>query len=89
MEPDLSLLTPFTKMMTTRNVGAIDRLIRFLPTPLVAYLVYTGILSGLLAWTLGIMAAMLLITTLTGSCSIYYFCGFSTCPISGRTKDPQ
>lgn len=76
-------------MMTTRNVGTIDRLIRFLPTPLIAYFVYTGVLSGLLAWTLGIVAAMLLITTLTGSCSFYYFLGFSTCPISGKTKGPK
>jgi len=74
------------KMLTTRNVGTVDRLLRLLPTPVVAYLIHQGQLTGVAAWALGAVAAMLLVTTITGSCSIYYLLGFSTCPISGKRR---
>lgn len=41
-------------------------------------------LSGWFAVLLGLIAVMLLPTSLTGACSIYYALGWSTCPISGR-----
>ena len=75
-----------TKMLTTRNVGTFDRLLRLLPTPVAAHLIYQGHLQGVAAWALGFIAAMLLVTTIMGSCSIYYMLGFSTCPISGKPR---
>lgn len=74
------------KMLTTRNVGSLDRLLRLLPTPVVALLINQGQLQGVGAWVLGVIAAMLLVTTLTGSCSIYYMLGLSTCPISDKPR---
>ncbi|MBL0726610.1 DUF2892 domain-containing protein [Piscinibacter sp. HJYY11] len=75
-----------SRMMTTRNVGTLDRFARALPSVAVASFVYTGQLQGAAAWVLGIISAMLLVTSLTGSCSIYYLLGFSTCPISGKPR---
>jgi hypothetical protein len=73
-------------MFTTRNVGTADRIVRALLTPLVIGLYAYGILP--LGWAigLGVLAVMLLATSVLGSCSIYYMLGFSTCPISGKPK---
>ncbi|MEM6745545.1 MAG: DUF2892 domain-containing protein [Pseudomonadota bacterium] len=66
------------RMMTTRNVGAADRLLRVLPALIVAGLWLFGDLGGAAALALGVPAAMLLATALTGSCSVYYLLGVST-----------
>jgi hypothetical protein len=83
----MTLRTQIASMLTTRNVGTFDRFLRLLPTPIVGTCIFAGLLSGPLAWGLGIVAAMLLMTTVTGSCSIYYMLGYSTCPISGKRRE--
>jgi len=74
------------KAFTTRNVGKLDRVVRSFPTVIVVYLYFTGLISGWFSIVLGILALMLLLTSILGSCSIYYFLGFSTCPLSNRKK---
>jgi len=74
------------RMMTTRNVGTLDRILRVLPAVLVAFLWATGTLGGVFAAILAIGAGMLLITSLTGACSIYYLLGWSTCPVSQKPR---
>jgi hypothetical protein len=66
--------------LKTRNVGKLDRFIRSFPAAIVAYLYFTGDISGWFGVLLGILAMMLLVTSLTGACSVYYFLGLSTCP---------
>lgn len=75
------------RVFTTRNVGPLDRIIRALPSIAVAVLWAQGIISGPLAIVVAVVAGMLLLTALTGACSIYYMLGWSTCPVSGRTRD--
>lgn len=75
------------RMMTTRNVGAFDRILRLLPALAVAVLWAQGMIGGPLAIVLAIGAAMLLVTALTGACSIYYMLGWSTCPVSDKPRD--
>jgi hypothetical protein len=75
------------RMMTTRNVGTFDRIVRALPLIAVAVLWVQGVIGGALAIVLAIVAAMLFVTALTGACSIYYMLGWSTCPISGQPRD--
>ncbi|MBW4554628.1 MAG: DUF2892 domain-containing protein [Trichormus sp. ATA11-4-KO1] len=75
------------KALTTRNVGKIDRVIRSFPTLIVAYLYFMGMISGWLSIILGILALMLLLTSILGSCSIYYFLGYSTCPIKKSRRN--
>ncbi|XOV83322.1 MAG: DUF2892 domain-containing protein [bacterium] len=75
------------KMMTTRNVGTFDRILRALPAIAVAILWAQGVIGGALAMALALGAAMLLVTALTGACSIYYMLGWSSCPLSGESRD--
>lgn len=71
-------------ILSTRNVGTFDRLLRFALTPLSAALYFTGHIEGVAAAVLAVLAAMLLVTAVTGSCSVYYMLGLSTCPTSGK-----
>ena len=75
----------FLKKLTTRNVGKVDRLLRAAPAVLVAALWANGTLTGTALALAGIAAVMLLITAVTGMCSIYAMLGISTCP----TKSSQ
>jgi hypothetical protein len=75
------------KMMTTRNVGTIDRILRALPLVAVSVLWFQGMIAGVLAIVLGLLSAMLFVTSVTGSCSIYYMLGWSTCPVSGKPRE--
>jgi hypothetical protein len=76
-----------TRMMTTRNVGWLDRLLRALPALAVVGLWWTGTLAGWSFAVAAVLAGMLLVTSITGACSIYYLLGFSTCPASRTAKD--
>jgi hypothetical protein len=71
----------FTNVFNTKNVGIIDRLLRMMPAVIVSILVIQGNLSGLIAWVTGGLAAMLLVTSILGCCSIYYLLGVSSCRI--------
>lgn len=74
------------KMLTTKNVGKMDRIIRLAPAILTVVLYSYGIVTGTLLYVLVVVSAMLALTSVLGSCSIYYFLGFSTCSISGVSK---
>lgn len=82
----MTIQSRFLKTLTTRNVGRVDRLIRALFLPLTGWLVYQQVLSGPVAWLSLMVGFMLMLTAVMGSCSVYYFLGFSTCPISGKER---
>ena len=65
----------------TRNTANIDRIVRaaFALAVLILYLM--GKITGNLALGLGIVAAILLITSLIGFCPIYRILGISSCKI--------
>ncbi len=69
------------KKLTTRNVGAFDRVLRAVPFAVFAYMWVTGALTGLPLIVLGVVSAMLLVTAVTGMCSIYAMLGLSTCKV--------
>ena len=66
------------KRLTTPNVGTLDRVLRALPFAVFLYLWASGALSGTGLVVLGIVSAMLLLTAVTGLCSIYALLGIST-----------
>ena len=72
--------------LTTRNVGNFDRVIRALPALLTTWVWWQGALSGMELLVAALISAMLLLTTIMGSCSIYYMLGRSTCPRSGEPR---
>jgi hypothetical protein len=52
-------------------MGTIDRLVRALLAVLVAVLYFTGVISGTLALIVGVIAAILLLTSIVGFCPLY------------------
>ncbi len=77
------------RMFRTRNVGTMDRVIRAIPAVIVVALWMQGTLSAPIAVGLMVPAAMLLVTSVTGSCSIYYTLGISTRRQEGGTQNER
>ena len=67
------------KKLTTRNVGGFDRVLRALPFVGFLYAFASGALTGVPLIAFGVVSAMLLLTSVTGMCSIYAMLGLSTC----------
>ncbi len=61
-----------------KNMGNSDRVIRSLLVLGIIILIVTGVIQGIWALLLGIIALILLITVLTGTCRIYAWLGVST-----------
>jgi hypothetical protein len=72
---------------TTRNLGRWDRAVRAALPFVVAGLYLGGAIGITAAIVLGVIAAMLFPTALTGACSVYYTLGLST--RRGRTGDDR
>lgn len=68
----------FIKRFTTPNIGGVDRVLRALPALVVAALWAAGVLEGTLLVVAAVVAGMLLLTAITGLCSIYALLGVST-----------
>jgi phosphotransferase system glucose/maltose/N-acetylglucosamine-specific IIC component len=61
-----------------KNMGRLDRILRAAFAVLVAVLYFAGILSGTWAVILGLLAVVLLVTSLVGTCPLYALFGIST-----------
>ncbi len=68
-------------MKLTRNVGTIDRLVRFAIAAALAAAVLTGAVTAPLAWIAGVLALTMLLTGATGFCPLYALFGIKTCPV--------
>jgi Na+(H+)/acetate symporter ActP len=62
----------------TKNMGALDRLLRVTAALLVGIFYITGQLSGLTALILGVIAVAFLATSAMGACPLYLPLGLST-----------
>jgi len=60
------------------NMGMADRAVRTLLAIVVGVLYFTGVIGGTLALILGILAVILLLTSLVSFCPIYRLFGLST-----------
>ncbi|NJN18582.1 MAG: DUF2892 domain-containing protein [Oscillochloris sp.] len=63
------------------NMGTLDRVIRVVLAATVAVLILTGLLSGVAAIILGVLAAVFVFTSAIGFCPLY-----APFKISTRTK---
>lgn len=54
-----------------QNMGTADKTIRILIAAAIGVLLLTDQLTGVLAWILGLVAAMFLITSIVGVCPLY------------------
>jgi hypothetical protein len=55
----------------TKNMGTIDRIVRFVIAVAVAILYFTGVISGALGIILGVLAVVFLATSIIGFCPLY------------------
>lgn len=63
-----------------KNMGTIDRVTRIIVAALVAYLYFTGTITGTLGLGLLIIAAVFVLTSLLSFCPLYALVGLNTCP---------
>lgn len=62
----------------TKNMGTADRVIRILAAVAVVVLYLTHVISGPLAVVLGVVAAVLVVTSFVGVCPLYMALRLST-----------
>ncbi|MCS6950503.1 MAG: DUF2892 domain-containing protein [bacterium] len=61
-----------------KNMGVVDRAIRTVIALLFALLILLGTVKGAAAWVLGILAVMLLGSSIVGYCGLYKVLGICT-----------
>jgi hypothetical protein len=61
-----------------KNMGTLDRTVRILIAIILGILILTGKISGTLAWVLGIISVVFLLTSIIGWCPLYVLLGIST-----------
>jgi len=62
-----------------KNMGIIDRIIRILIVVVFVILYFTQVITGTLTIILGLVAVILLLTSLVGVCLLYLPFGIKTC----------
>jgi hypothetical protein len=63
-----------------KNMGNTDRLIRVLLAGVLAYLYFSGTVTGTIGLVLVVLAGVFVLTSLVGFCPLYAPFGISTCP---------
>ena len=69
-----------------KNLGTADRIIRTLAALVIGYLIYDGTLAGTVGTILGVIAIVLLLTSLVSFCPLYFVLKLSTLK---KTEAPQ
>jgi hypothetical protein len=62
-----------------KNIGNTDKLVRLVLALVIAILFFTNVITGVVATVLGIIALVLVITSLLNFCGLYAIFGCSTC----------
>lgn len=64
-----------------KNIGNIDKVIRFIIVALIVGLFFTNVVTGILAYILLAFAAVFTLTSFIGFCPLYTLFGINTCKI--------
>jgi hypothetical protein len=64
-----------------KNMANADRIIRFIIAAVVAYLYFSGTLTGTLGIVLLVVAAIFLFTSFISFCPLYAIFGISSCKV--------
>lgn len=62
------------------NMGTADRIIRVLIAAVLAYLFFSGTVTGTLGLVGVVLGAVFVLTSLVGFCPLYTLVGLNTCP---------
>ena len=63
-----------------KNLGSVDRIVRFLLAAVFAILYFGGFVTGTVGLILVVLGGVFLVTSLVSFCPIYAMMGVSTCP---------
>ncbi len=66
-----------------KNIGNTDKLIRLILALVIAVLYFLNVITGTLALVLGIVAVVLVATSLLNFCGLYAILGINTCKTKG------
>jgi hypothetical protein len=61
-----------------QNIGSTDRILRIVAAAVLAVLALAGVVSGVTAIVIGIIAGTLAVTALARTCPLYSICRLST-----------
>nr|WP_299070993.1 DUF2892 domain-containing protein [uncultured Allomuricauda sp.] len=64
-----------------KNMGNIDRIVRFVVAVIVAVLFYQNVISGTLGYVLLALAGVFLVTSFVSFCPLYTLVGLNTCKV--------
>ncbi|MEO0571023.1 MAG: DUF2892 domain-containing protein [Bacteroidota bacterium] len=64
-----------------KNMGGLDRIIRFMVAVLVAVLYYSEVMEGTLAYVLLALSGIFVITSFVSFCPLYALVGLNTCKV--------
>ena len=70
-----------------KNMGSVDRIIRFLLAAVFAYLYFAGIVTGTFGIILVVLGAVFVLTSLVSFCPLYALVGLNTCPAKKDNYD--
>lgn len=62
-----------------KNMGGADRIIRILIAAVLAYLYFSGTVTGILGIVLIVVAGVFVLTSLVSFCPLYPLLGINTC----------
>lgn len=71
-------------MKIKKNMGVLDRVLRFVIAAIIIVLYFTNIINGGLAIVLGIFVVATTFTGITGYCPLYPIFGWNTCKIKEK-----
>ena len=69
------------------NMGTVDRIVRGVIAVILAYLVFSKTMSGVLAVILGIVAIAMAVTAVFAYCPLYPLRGIKTCRCDDHEED--
>ncbi|GIV15015.1 MAG: membrane protein [Armatimonadota bacterium] len=69
-----------------KNMGVADRVIRVIIAVIFALLILLGTVKGVAAWVLGIIALILLVTSIVAFCPLYKVLGIRTLKEGGSPQ---
>ena len=72
-----------------KNVGTADKVVRYIIAVIIGVLYFTGVIQGTLALVLGVVAAVMVLTSLISFCGLYAVLGISTIKTCDTVQSPQ
>lgn len=64
-----------------KNMGSVDRVIRIIIAIIIGILFQQGLIEGLPATILAVVAIIFLLTSIVSFCPLYRLLGINTCPL--------